>query len=294
MLNLGKYNDLMAERDTEFGVYLSDGRDHQRTVLLPNRFVPKGIQQGDVLTVFLALDSEDRMYATTQKPKAEVDSLAILKVKEITKIGAFLDWGLDKDLLLPFREQPIRVEAGKSYLVRLYIDHVTGRIAASRRIGKFYEGDVRELTLNSEVKFIVWEKARLGYRVIIEDKYVGLVYYNEASRVMVPGEHYTGYVHAIREKENKADLRMRPDGFAGVEALKPVILDALEDAGGTLPLTSKSSPEEIQEYFTFSKKVFKQLIGMLYKERKITITDDSIIILKETKNTEPDKSEHKY
>lgn len=276
MLNIGKHQLLTAEKETEFGFYLSDGRNHRETVLLPKKFAPAGFKEGDELEVFLSLDSEDRPVATTQKPKAEVGTLAMLRVKETTKIGAFLDWGLDKDLLLPFREQPQRVEAGRSYLVRLYIDEKTGRIVASRRLSRFYTGDVRELVPNQEVKFTVWDKARLGWRVIIEDKYIGIIYDNELFRAVKPGDRFTGFVHCIREEENRADIRFRPDGFDGVAAGKPAILDALEDAGGFLPLNSKSSVEEIQASFSFSKRVFKQLIGMLYKERKIVITDDGI------------------
>lgn len=276
MLNIGKHQLLTAEKETEFGFYLSDGRNHRETVLLPKKFAPAGFKEGDELEVFLSLDSEDRPVATTQKPKAEVGTLAVLRVKETTKIGAFLDWGLDKDLLLPFREQPQRVEAGRSYLVRLYIDEKTGRIVASRRLSRFYTGDVRKLVPNQEVKFTVWDKARLGWRVIIEDKYIGIIYDNELFRAVKPGDRFTGFVHCIREEENRADIRFRPDGFDGVAAGKPAILDALEDAGGFLPLNSKSSVEEIQASFSFSKRVFKQLIGMLYKERKIVITDDGI------------------
>ena len=276
MLNIGKHQLLTAEKETEFGFYLSDGRNHRETVLLPKKFAPAGFKEGDELEVFLLLDSEDRPVATTQKPKAEVGTLAVLRVKETTKIGAFLDWGLDKDLLLPFREQPQRVEAGRSYLVRLYIDEKTGRIVASRRLSRFYTGDVRELVPNQEVKFTVWDKARLGWRVIIDDKYIGIIYDNELFRAVKPGDRFTGFVHCIREEENRADIRFRPDGFDGVAAGKPAILDALEDAGGFLPLNSKSSVEEIQASFSFSKRVFKQLIGMLYKERKIVITDDGI------------------
>ncbi|HBP06575.1 GntR family transcriptional regulator [Victivallaceae bacterium BBE-744-WT-12] len=275
-MNIGKHQLLTAEKETEFGFYLSDGRNHRETVLLPKKFAPAGFKEGDELEVFLSLDSEDRPVATTQKPKAEVGTLAVLRVKETTKIGAFLDWGLDKDLLLPFREQPQRVEAGRSYLVRLYIDEKTGRIVASRRLSRFYTGDVRELVPNQEVKFTVWDKARLGWRVIIDDKYIGIIYDNELFRAVKPGDRFTGFVHCIREEENRADIRFRPDGFDGVAAGKPAILDALEDAGGFLPLNSKSSVEEIQASFSFSKRVFKQLIGMLYKERKIVITDDGI------------------
>ena len=286
MLRIGKYQTLTAEKETEFGFFLSDGRNRRETVLLPRKFAPNEFKEGDELEVFLCLDSEDRPVATTQKPKAVAGEFAVLRVKETTKLGAFLDWGLDKDLLLPFREQPERVEAGKSYLVRIYVDEKTGRIAATRRLGRFCKGDAKELTLNQEVRFLVWEKVRLGWRVIIENKYIGIVYDNELYRTVRPGDRFTGFVHAIREDENRADVRFRADGIEGVTAGKPVILDALEDAGGFLPLNGKSSVEEIQSTFSFSKRTFKQLIGMLYKERKIVITDDGIRLAGEANATE--------
>lgn len=277
MLKIGRHQTLVTEKETDFGYYLSDGRDHRDTVLLPRRYAPEGgLRTGDEIRVFLSLDSEDRPVATTQKPKAEAGEFALLRVKETMKLGSFLDWGLEKDLLLPFREQPQRVETGKSYLVRIYVDEKTGRIAASRRLGRFCKGDVRELEVNREVRFIVWEKVRLGWRVIVENKYTGIIYDDEIFRTVKPGDRFSGYVHAIREEENRVDLRFRPDGIEGVASGKPAILDALEDAGGFLPLNSKSSLEEIQAYFSFSKRMFKQLIGMLYKERKIVITDNGI------------------
>ena len=286
MFHFGKHQTLTAEKETDFGFYLSDGRDRRNTLLLPRKFVPAGFQPGDEIEVFLSFDSEDRPVATTQKPKAEAGEFAVLRVKETTPLGAFLDWGLDKDLLLPFREQPERVEAGKSYLVRIYVDEKTERIAATRRLGRFCKSNVKELTLKQEVRFLIWEKVRLGWRVIIENKYLGIVYDNELCRSVKAGDRFTGFVHAIREEENRADIRFRADGIKAVRAGKPTILEALEDADGFLPLTAKSSVEEIQFYFSYSKRTFKQLIGMLYKERKIVITDDGIRLAGEVNSTE--------
>ncbi len=276
MLETGKFQTLRAEKKIEFGFLLSDGRDRQRTVLLPNKFVPEGLEEGDPLRVFLTLDSEDRPVATTQTPRAQIDELALLRVKEQTKIGAFLDWGLDKDLFVPFREQPDRLEAGKYYLVRLYLDPVTGRIAASCRLSRFYKGDVNELKLGKEVKLVVWEKARLGWRVVVENKYIGLIYDNELFQKVRPGDRLTGYVHVLRPDDNRVDIRLRADGIQGVVGYKPVVLDALADAGGFLPLNAKSDLAAVRDYFSFSKRVFKQVIGILYKEGAITIEEDGI------------------
>ena len=277
MLEVGKFNLLTVCRMSEFGCYLDDGRDHSRRVLLPNNSIPPGgLAPGDRLEVFLYLDSEDRLIATTRRPAAQVGELALLRVKEQTKIGAFLDWGLEKDLFVPFREQPERLEPGRYCLVRLYIDPVTGRIVASRRLSRFYKGDVSELSPGRRVKLIVWEKARLGWRVIFDEKYIGLIYDNELFRKLVPGEHLDGFIHQIRTGENRLDIRLRRDGIKGVEEFKPAVLDALADAGGFLPLNAKSDLALVREYFSFSKRVFKQVIGMLYKEGKITISDDGI------------------
>ncbi len=276
MIQIGCYQTLVAERETDFGFFLSDGKNRRKSVLLPRRFAPKNFREGDKLEVFIALDSEDRPVATTQTPKAIPGEFAMLTVKETTKLGAFLDWGLDKDLLLPFREQPARVETGKSYLVYIYVDKTTSRIAASRRLGRFCKHPVQELTLNQTVDCIVWEKARFGWRLIVNNRHLGLAYYNELCQPLKPGDRFTGFVHAIREDDNRVDIRFRADGIKGVEAEKPLILDALERAGGFLPLNSQSSVEAIQAHFSFSKRTFKQLIGMLYKERAIVITDDGI------------------
>ena len=276
MLKLGKFNRLVVEKTTEFGFYLSDGTDRRNMVLLPNKYVPENLDVDDELDVFLYLDSEDRIVATTQTPLAQLGDLARLRVKEQTRIGAFLDWGLDKDLFVPFREQPVRLTPGELCLVKLYLDPVTGRIAASRRLSRFYTGDVSKLRLNQKVRLTVWEEARLGWRVIADDSYVGLVYFNELCRTLHPGDRLDGYVHAIRAEENRIDVRLRPDGIEGIKAFKPAVLDALEDAGGFLPLNAKSDLAAVRDYFSFSKRVFKQVIGMLYKEGRITIAEDGI------------------
>lgn len=276
MFELGKFNILTVAKKVDFGYYLHDGRDTNRCVLLPKRDLEREPELGEQLEVFLYLDSEDRIVATTRKPFAQVGDLALLRVREQTRIGAFLDWGLAKDLFVPFREQPVRMEEGKRYLVYLYVDPVTGRIAASRRLGRFFNEPVTDYALNRPVKLVVWEKARLGWRVVVDRRCIGLVYDNETFRTLAPGMELDGFVHAVREGDNRLDIRLRKDGFKAVREFKPVVLDALEDAGGFLPLNSASTPEEIQEYFSFSKRVFKQLIGMLYKEGKILITGDGI------------------
>lgn len=285
MLKLGQFNTLVVRKTVEFGVYLAEDEHSRQTVLLPKKFIRQPLEIGTSLEVFLYLDSEDRIVATTQRPLAQVGDLAQLRVKDINRIGAFLDWGLDKDLLVPFREQPERMLPGKTYMVYIYIDEVTKRIVASRRLHHFFDGDVTELKLNQKVKLLVWEPARLGWRVIVDRRYIGLIYSNELCQPLSRGQEMEGFVHNIRPETNQLDIRLRADGIEGVRDLKPAVLDALADAGGYLPVSGKSDATKIQEYFSFSKRVFKQVIGMLYKEGKITIEEHGIR-LKEKKTCE--------
>lgn len=277
MLKLGKFNRLVVEKTTEFGFYLSDGTDRRNMVLLPNKYVPgKTSNVDDEIDVFLYLDSEDRIVATTQTPLAQLGDLAPAPGQGTDPDRGLPRLGLDKDLFVPFREQPVRLTPGELCLVKLYLDPVTAASAASRRLSRFYTGDVSKLRLNQKVRLTVWEEARLGWRVIADDSYVGLVYFNELCRTLHPGDRLDGYVHAIRAEENRIDVRLRPDGIEGIKAFKPAVLDALEDAGGFLPLNAKSDLAAIRDYFSFSKRVFKQVIGMLYKEGRITIAEDGI------------------
>lgn len=285
MFELGRLNRLIVGRRVGFGYYLYDRGDPARSVLLPAKFAPEKLTEGDGIEVFLCLDSEDRIVATTRKPAAQVGDIALLRVRDVTEFGAFLDWNQEKDLLVPFREQPVRMEVGKSYLVYVYIDPVTGRIVASRRLGRFFRGEVSQYAPNQRVRLTVWEKARLGWRVVVDRRCIGLVYDNEIFRELSPGMELEGFVHAVRTSDNRLDIRLRRDGIRGVEEFKPVILDALEDAGGFLPLHAKSSPVEIAEYFSFSKRVFKQAVGMLYKERRITVSGEGIRLARPSAET---------
>ena len=283
MLHLGKMNRMTVAKTVDFGWYLHDGKNTRKTILLPKKLYRGELKEGEMLDVFLYLDSEDRIVATPQKPKAQVGELALLRVKDVNRIGAFLDWGLDKDLLVPYREQPERMKINHPYLVYIYIDPVTKRIVASRRLMHFFKGDVSELEPNQKVRLKVWEPARLGWRVIVDEKYTGLIYSNELCQTLSAGEDLEGYIHNIRLETNQLDIRLRPDGIEGVRDFKATVMDALEDAGGYLPLSSKCDAARIQEYFSFSKRVFKQVIGMLYKERKITIEEYGIRLNKEEK-----------
>jgi predicted RNA-binding protein (virulence factor B family) len=273
MLKLGKINRLEVYRMVEFGAFLADADEE---VLLPRKFVPEGTKVGSALDVFLYLDSEDRPVATTQTPKAQVGDTEFLEVTDVNKIGAFLDWGLDKDLFVPFREQKEPMEKGKSYPIRVVLDKVSGRIFGSSRLHVFSKKIHDNNFKNGEkVQILVCEESERGFKVLINNEYLGMLYKNELHRPVKLGEKLEAYISKLRP-DKKIDVCLRKPGFFGVLKEKPLILEKLEEAGGFLPYNSKSSPKEIEKHFHLSKRVFKQAIGNLYKEKRIIITDDGI------------------
>ena len=273
MLKLGKINHLEVYRMVEFGAYLTDNDEE---VLLPRKFVPAGTKIGDKVDVFLYLDSEDRPVATTQTPKALVGDTVFLEVKDTTDIGAFLDWGLDKDLFVPFREQKERMVKGKSYAVRLVFDKVSGRIFGSSRVHVFAKKAHEDnFKVTDKVEILVCTEEEIGFNVLINNQYMGMLYKNEIHSPVKLGDKLTAYISKLRD-DKKIDVSLRKPGFFGIIKEKPLILEKLEEAGGFLPFNSKSTPKEIEDNFHISKRVFKQAVSNLYKERRITITDDGI------------------
>lgn len=280
MIRIGRYNRMRVEKVVAFGAYLSDGKQRDEMILLPKKYFPDHIEIDDELEVFVYRDSEDRPVATTWRPYAQVGEFAALKVVDANRVGAFMDWGLEKDLMVPFREQLSRMEVGKYYLVKVLYDDVTGRIIASSRIGNLLKGnDVHDLQVGEEVRLLVWEKSRLGYKVLINEKYIGQIYDTEIFQQLRIGDRLPGFVSRIRN-DNRADIRLRAAGYQGIIGESAAVLEVLEENGGFLPLNAKSDPEAIQAYFSMSKRVFKQLIGNLYKERKITVAEDGIRLVK--------------
>ena len=278
MLKLGKVNHLEIYRMVEFGAYLTDGDEE---VLLPRKFVPAGTKVGDWLDVFLYLDSEDRPVATTQTPKAQVGDTANLEVTDANQVGAFLDWGLEKDLFVPFREQKERMVKGKSYVVRIILDKVSGRIFGSSRMHVFAKKTHDNNFKNGDkVEILICDEAENGYNVLVNNEYMGMLYKSDIRRPVKQGDRMTAYISKLRE-DKKIDITLRKPGFFGILKEKPMILEKLEEVGGFLPFNSKSSPEDIEKTFNISKRVFKQAIGNLYKERRITITDDGIKLNKQ-------------
>ncbi|MGD9899073.1 MAG: S1 RNA-binding domain-containing protein [Calditrichaceae bacterium] len=276
MIKIGKYNDLRVERLVDFGLYLKKGEEE---VLLPAKYVPENSKPGDKIQVFIYTDSEDRVIATTLTPKAALDEFAYLRVKDVNRFGAFLDWGLEKDLFVPFREQKIRMSQGESYIVRLCLDTKTNRLFATTKIQKYLKNKPDELKENQEVNLLFYRQTDLGMMAIIDNTYSGMLFSEEIREDVRVGDSRIGYIKNIRDDE-KIDLSLKPLGYKAVIDSKPDVMDLLEKAGGFLPYNDKSSPREIEKTFRMSKKMFKKVIGGLYKDGKISIEEKGITIIK--------------
>lgn len=271
MLLIGTYNRLKIARITASGALLSSSDGE---ILLPGRLVPKGAEPGAMLKVFIYVDSEGRLTATTKKPRAVVGDIAFLKVKDTVAVGTFLDWGLEKDLLLPFGEQLAPLRRGEQVLVRLYL-HTSGRIAASAKLEKFLVQADGTLSEGDEVELLVYAFSDLGAKVVINNSFAGLLFSSELVVTPACGERLRGYVKKIRE-DGKIDVTLRKGGPQEAAADREVVLAALKAHGGSLPLNDKSSPAAIAELLRLSKKSFKKAVGGLYKEGLIVMTADGI------------------
>ena len=272
MIEIGKYNNLVVKTKSTIGLFLTDDSDD---ILLPIKYVPQGIEVGDMLNVFVYLDNDNRPIATTVVPLAIVDDFAFLKVKDVNDHGAFLDWGISKDIFVSYAEQRGEMNVGEKYLVYIFIDDVSGRIAATTKWIKYLDKDISDLSDGDEVDLLIAEKTDLGYKAIIENRHEGLLYQNEIFDEINPGDKRRGYIKQLRE-DGKIDLRLQPEGYGHVEDTKLAILKKLESNNGVLALGDKSSPEDIYRQLNISKKVFKKVVGGLFKERKITISDFEI------------------
>lgn len=271
-LALGKLNKLAVKKQVEFGVYL-DGLSWG-DILLPKRYVPAGTEIGTVLEVFLYLDSEDQLIATTEKPYVMVGQVAQLKAVAVTKVGAFLNWGLKKDLLVPFSEQQIPMQQDKYYLVYCYVDK-SNRIVASAKLDRYIGKDRPAYQAGDEVQFYVASQTDLGYKVVVDHQHWGLLYKNQVFKPLRIGYKGTAYVQKVRD-DLRIDLLLDKPGYAKTQAFTDVIIERLNQKGGSLPLSDKSSPEQIYSEFGVSKKVFKAAIGALYKAGQIVIEAEAI------------------
>jgi uncharacterized protein len=276
MIELGQYATLNVVKTTDFGVYL-DGKQFGE-VLLPKRYVPEGLEPGDDMDIFLYCDSEDRVIATTEIPNGIVGECAYMKVVDTADHGAFLDWGLMKDLFVPLREQMEPLVLGKYYVVKLFLDANTDRIFASSKLVKHLSETIEDgdLAVGQEVKLMVWNKTDLGYKMIINDQFVGVVYKNEVFQPLQIGEILRGYVKNIRE-DKRIDLSLKKQGYEQqIPDASNVVLKKLKENKGYLELTDASAPEAIYEALNMSKKAFKKAVGGLYKQRLITLEKKGI------------------
>jgi predicted RNA-binding protein (virulence factor B family) len=271
MLQVGNYNKLAVSRITASGaVFKTDEGD----VLLPLRLLPTGVDVGSLLDVFVYIDSDERLTATTKRPRAVVGEFALLKVKEATTVGSFLDWGLEKDLLLPYGEQIQPVRRGDQVLVRVYL-HSSGRIAASAKLEKFIVPPDDTLAAGDEVDLLVYACTDLGAKVLINNCFGGLIFHTELAVTPSCGDRLKGYVRKIRD-DGKIDVTLRKGGALEAAKDREIIIDALTAHNGFLPLTDKSSPETIAALLRLSKKSFKKAVGGLYKEGAVSITTEGI------------------
>jgi len=272
MLNIGKINTLNVVKKQGPDVYLDNGTSAK--VLLADKKLPDNCQVGDALDVFVYVDSEGHLAATTKMPLAQVDDIAWLKVVSLNYVGAFLDWGLPKDLLVPFSEQHHEMEVGKSYLVKVFLDD-KNRIAATTKIDRFIADESVDFEVGQKVSLIIADKTDLGFKAIVNNTHWGLLYQNELFQPLKRGQKLDGYIKQIRE-DGKIDLILNQPGYGKVLSLTDNILNKLKENNGALMLSDKSPPEAIYAAFGVSKKVFKQAIGALYKKQLITIDKNGI------------------
>jgi predicted RNA-binding protein (virulence factor B family) len=274
MAKLGHINTLAAVRETQSGFYLDGGELGE--ILLPGRMIPKGMREGDTIDVFLYRDSEDRLVATTDTPLACVGEFACLRVKDIhDRAGAFLDWGLPKDLLLPFREQDPQVRVGQKVVVRVMLDQHTDRIIASALVSRHLSREKPQYRAGLEVDLLVYEETTLGYNAIVEGTHRGLIYRSTIGAPLAIGTRVRGFIKEVRE-DGKIDLSLDRAGYERVAPLARQILEELEKVGGRLNFDDSSDPAEIRRRFGVSKKAFKQAVGALYRERQIVLLNPGI------------------
>lgn len=272
MLQIGVYHTLKIDRETKVGLFLTNGKDD---VLLPNKYVPNDFAIGEDLTVFVYLDHEERPVATTLKPFISLNSFAVLKVSYINSFGAFLNWGMEKDLFVPFKEQARPMEKDKRYIVTMYLDKQTGRLAASSKINQFLDKEPLDIEVGQEVDLMVSHITEIGINVIINGKFRGLAYQNEVFETVSPGYKTKGYIKTIRP-DGKIDVSFQKQGFEAIDDSAQQVLEALKQNDGVLRLNDNSHPEEIKSVLKMSKKTFKKAIGSLYKQKLIDINNEGI------------------
>lgn len=261
-LKIGRYNHLVVESRSDFGLYLSS---HEGRILLPNKYVSSDLNIGDSLEAFVYTDSEDRLVATTLKPAGIVGDFVFLKAKDVTSFGTFMEWGLEKDLLVPKNEQQDTMVPGKKYLTKICLDNKTQRVYGTTQISVNCDKNIKDLKVGQQVNLIIHSITKIGIMAVINNQYFGMLYLNETYQDLSVGDSCTGYIMRLRE-DKKIDLTLKKPGYMSVKGSAQQIVTILKEAGGFIPCHDKSSPEDIKKIFFMSKKEFKRAVGGLYKK----------------------------
>ena len=276
-IELGKFNQLEVVKQVDCGMYLDGGEEGE--ILLPTRYVPEDCKVGDWLNVFLYLDNEERLIATTLTPLVQVGEFACLEVSWVNQFGAFLNWGLMKDLFVPFSEQKMKMQVGNKYVIHAYIDDESFRIVASAKVDRYLSKEKAPYQPGEEVNILIWQKTDLGFKAIIENMYSGLLYDSEIFQTLHTGDTLKAYIKQVRE-DGKIDLILQKPGFEKVDDFSKTLYHYIADHGGRIGLNDKSPAEEIYDVFGVSKKTFKKAVGDLYKKRLILLHEDGIELVR--------------
>ena len=276
-IELGKFNQLEVVKQVDFGMYLDGGEEGE--ILLPTRYVPEDCKVGDWLNVFLYLDNEERLIATTLTPLVQVGEFACLEVSWVNQFGAFLNWGLMKDLFVPFSEQKMKMQVGNKYIIHAHIDDESFRIVASAKVDRYLSKEKAPYQPGEEVNILIWQKTDLGFKAIIENMYSGLLYDSEIFQTLHTGDTLKAYIKQVRE-DGKIDLILQKPGFEKVDDFSKTLYQYIADPGGRIGLNDKSPAEEIYDVFGVSKKTFKKAVGDLYKKRLILLHEDGIELVR--------------
>ena len=276
MVKIGEYNHLRVNKQVDFGMYLDGGGYGE--ILLPKRYIPAGLQVGQTLDVFIYLDSEDRLIATTEKPLATVGECAYLKVLDTNRYGAFLDWGLPKDLLVPRAEQECAMQVGKYYVVYVYLDERSESIVASSRLSHHLSELGYYFKAEQSVDLLIYARSELGYKAVIDNSHIGLLFDSEVYQPLKIGQHVSGFIKQVRP-DRRIDLSLRKAGEVVEDGLAAKIIEHLKARGGSSTLTDKTAPELIYQEFQVSKAHFKRALGLLYKQQRILLSKDKITLV---------------
>lgn len=276
-IELGKFNTLEVVKQVDFGMYLDGGEEGE--ILLPTRYVPEGCEIGDMLNVFLYLDNEERLIATTLTPLVQVDQFACLEVAWVNQFGAFLNWGLMKDLFVPFSEQKMKMLVGNKYVIHAHLDDESYRIVASAKVDRYLSKEVADYQPDQEVNILIWQKTDLGFKAIVDNQYGGLLYDGEIFQPLRTGMVLKAFVKQVRE-DGKIDLILQKPGFEKIDDFAKTLLQYIKDHDGYIPLNDKSPAEYIYDTFEVSKKTFKKAVGDLYRKRLIVLQEDGITLVR--------------